>query len=90
MKKDIDMKNVIKLLEKMGKNVSMLDSVILEKTIAEAGLTPELSAAVKAGDVRQVETLLGKNGDLFSAIKVPYGIGKEEEYELYKPLQLAK
>ncbi len=63
------MKNVIKLLEKMGKDVSMLDPTVLEQAIAEAGLTAELAAAVKAGDVQQVEMLLGKNGRIFCEIK---------------------
>ena len=63
------MKNVIELLEKMGKNVSMLNAAKLEQAIADAGLTPELAAAVNAGDVDQVEMLLGKNGRIFCEIK---------------------
>ncbi len=65
------MKNVIKLLEKMGKDVSMLNATELEQAIAEAGLMPELSAAVKVGDVDQLEMLLGKNGDIFCSVKEP-------------------
>jgi|GEM_PF-1934829 len=63
------MKNIIELLEKMGKDVSMLDPIALEQAIAKADLTPELSDAVKVGDVKQVEMLLGKNGDIFCNIK---------------------
>ena len=73
------MKNVIELLETMGKNVSMLDSIALEQAIAEAGLTAELVAAVQAGDVEQVEMLLGKNGDIFCSIKEADEPAQEDE-----------
>lgn len=63
------MNNVINLLEKMGQNVSLLDSNTLAQAISEADLTPELAAAIEAGDVQKLETLLGKNGDIFCSVK---------------------
>lgn len=67
------MSNVIDFLEKMGQDAALhsCTQTQLERQMQEAGIDPALAAALKAGDYRTLEQLVGANTHVCCLIRTP-------------------
>jgi len=72
------MSNVIDFLEKMGQDASLHSCTQeqLERHLQNAGIDPLLAAALRSGDYRTLERMIGANEHVCCLIRTP---GDEEE-----------
>jgi hypothetical protein len=64
------MSNVIDFLERMGQDAGLrhTSGAQLEEALARAAISPELQAAITAGDQKRIQALLGIQANICSII----------------------
>ncbi|MBV8806951.1 MAG: hypothetical protein JO042_17965 [Sinobacteraceae bacterium] len=74
------MSNVIEFLEQMGRdaNLRYVTGLELEAALTQAGIEPNLQAAILDGDQRLLESLVGASHNICCMINPPE---EEEEHE---------